>query len=418
MGTITIKDGISLAGTDGKLVTTAALNDAEGDEVALQLNYTTNKATSGADTGLEIVQTDTASPGTSYLINAKVATTSKFNVDNTGKTTITQSSAGTALELVGPTTGNHYWWFAKSNTDAISYLARSSSALVFALNSQESSDTGLFTIYPGNHATNQRGIFLPSLNRIWWASGGDSYAGAGDTALGRSAAGVVKVTAGSTGVGRIRFEKDKREFGTHKTPGTAATVTEYGGAPTHTLSGTASNVSDATGHYVQLSGDGAAAGIDLAATECVKTEIDPVVTFIIKTGAALPTDATERIWVGLASASLAASDSPSGIHVAAFRYAIDTDNTAFWRCVTNDGGADAGTATVTTAAIAVGTRYRLTIDAEDSASIKFFVDGALVATHTTNLPTTTQALGCTCLTVDAGANTQEILISKIHYETT
>jgi hypothetical protein len=252
-----------------------------------------------------------------------------------------------------------------------------------------------------------------SLQYTW----GPAY-NSSDTGLARSAAGVVKVTDGSTGYGRIRYEQDKREFGVHKTPGTATTVTAYGGAPTHTLTGTASNVSDATGHYVQLSGDGAVAGIDIATTECVKTEIDPVVTFIVKTGALIPTDGTERIWIGLASASLAATDSPSGIHVAAFRYAVDVDGTVFWRCVTNDGGADTGTTTTTTTAIAAATRYGLTIDCEDSASIKFFINGALVATHTTNLPTVTQALGCTCLTVDAGAGTQEILISKIHYVTT
>ena len=76
--------GAATAVTGGKVTQTAALSAATGDEIAYSLAYTTNKSGSGDDTGLQIVQTDTASPGTSYLINAKVATASKFSVDNTG----------------------------------------------------------------------------------------------------------------------------------------------------------------------------------------------------------------------------------------------------------------------------------------------------------------------------------------------
>ena len=229
---------------------------------------------------------------------------------------------------------------------------------------------------------------------------------------------VLKVTDNAgTGYGRVQAHWPRREFGVAKTPGTAATVTAYGGAPTHTLSGTASNVSDSTGHYVQLSVDTAIGGINIEATEVTKTENGPIITFVIKTGAVLPI-ATERLWVGLGSASLAAADSPSGIHVAAFRYAPTTDTTAFWRAVTNDGGADAGTETTSTVAIAVSTRYILTIDATNSASITFYVDGALIATHATNVPTATQALGTACHVTDVAAgDTKELLISSIHFET-
>lgn len=209
----------------------------------------------------------------------------------------------------------------------------------------------------------------------------------------------------------------RRTFSVIKTPGTAATLTVIGGTPTHTLTGTASNVSDATGHYVQLSGDAAIAGVNIATTEVVKTENKPIATFVIKTGALLPTEATERIWVGISSASLAAADSPTGAHVAAFRYAISADGTAFWRCVTNDGGADTGTVTVSTVAIAAATRYVLTVDSYDPASIKFYVNGVLAATHTTNLPTVTTALGTQCFALDAGAGTMELLISNIIFET-
>ena len=54
--------------SDGRVLTNNLnLNDATGNEAAFTLNYTTNKATSGDDTGLVVNQTDTASPGSSYL---------------------------------------------------------------------------------------------------------------------------------------------------------------------------------------------------------------------------------------------------------------------------------------------------------------------------------------------------------------
>ena len=59
------------------------LNHASNNEVALTLDYTTNKA-AGDDTGLVINQTDTASPGTSLLADFQVGGTSKFSVDNSG----------------------------------------------------------------------------------------------------------------------------------------------------------------------------------------------------------------------------------------------------------------------------------------------------------------------------------------------
>jgi hypothetical protein len=60
------------------------LQQTTGDEVAYQLNYTTNKLTSGNDTGLLIKKTETASPGTSYLIDAQTGSTSQFRVDDAG----------------------------------------------------------------------------------------------------------------------------------------------------------------------------------------------------------------------------------------------------------------------------------------------------------------------------------------------
>jgi len=60
------------------------LDEATGNEAALTLNYTTNKATSGNDTGLVINQTDTLSPGTSLLADFQVGSASQFSVSSVG----------------------------------------------------------------------------------------------------------------------------------------------------------------------------------------------------------------------------------------------------------------------------------------------------------------------------------------------
>lgn len=65
------------------------LDAATGNEVAVSVDYTTNKASSGNDTGVQVNQTDTLSPGTSLLLDLQVGGTSVFNVDNTGITTTT-----------------------------------------------------------------------------------------------------------------------------------------------------------------------------------------------------------------------------------------------------------------------------------------------------------------------------------------
>ncbi len=67
----------------GILTQTAILDAATGDEAAFTLNYTTNKATSGNDTGLLISMTDTASPGTSKPLDVQVGGSSVFSIQPT-----------------------------------------------------------------------------------------------------------------------------------------------------------------------------------------------------------------------------------------------------------------------------------------------------------------------------------------------
>jgi hypothetical protein len=74
--------------------TPIVLDQATGDEAALTLDYTTNKATSGDDTGLLINQTDTNSPGASKLVDLQVGGTSKFSVDTTGAVVASSINTG------------------------------------------------------------------------------------------------------------------------------------------------------------------------------------------------------------------------------------------------------------------------------------------------------------------------------------
>jgi hypothetical protein len=61
-----------------------ALSHATGDESVLEIIYTTNKATSGNDTGLKVTQTDLASPGISRLIDLLTGVVRHFSVNNAG----------------------------------------------------------------------------------------------------------------------------------------------------------------------------------------------------------------------------------------------------------------------------------------------------------------------------------------------
>lgn len=108
----------------------------------------------------------------------------------------------------------------------------------------------------------------------------------------------------------------------------------------------------------------------------------------IKTGA----DITNvRFWLGMFSATPMASATPA-VHAAAFRYDTAADGTVFWRIVTIDGTTT--NAQVTTTAIAINTTYRLRIVwAVGVGTVRFFINGVLVGSSTTNLPTTSTLLG-------------------------
>jgi len=97
----------------GTYVAPVVLNDATGNQVALALNYTTNKATSGDDTGFLINKTDTASPGTSLLADFQVGGVSKVSILANGEINTPQikNNTATGVLIQGQASGG--------NTDSI-----------------------------------------------------------------------------------------------------------------------------------------------------------------------------------------------------------------------------------------------------------------------------------------------------------
>lgn len=132
------------------------------------------------------------------------------------------------------------------------------------------------------------------------------------------------------------------------------------------------------------------AGLETAAFNYARRSYDNAIAFPFRTSFSI---AVCRLWVGFRSATLDTLSSPQSLHVASFRYATDVDGTAFWRCYTSNGVGE--TITTTTAAIATGTNYRLAIELRKTPQdqVLFWIDGVLVAVHTSTLPGNTTSLG-------------------------
>ena len=102
--------GAFAAGADTLItpVTPIVLNKATGNEVGLTLNYTTNKASFGNDTGLLINKTDTASPGVSALADFQTGGSSKFFVSDGGNVGIGTASPTNLLSVSTSTFSNAF----------------------------------------------------------------------------------------------------------------------------------------------------------------------------------------------------------------------------------------------------------------------------------------------------------------------
>lgn len=133
----------------------------------------------------------------------------------------------------------------------------------------------------------------------------------------------------------------------------------------------------------------------------------PIVGGAVTLGSAIT---SYRVWLGCMSGEAAAAANPtdpSGFHLAAFRFDTSTDTN--WTGITKDGttlhAEDTG---VTPAA---DTTYRWVIDMSDLTQVDFYLNGSLVATSTSNLPTTSNWM-CICISVSALAASARYIINR------
>ena len=171
---------------------------------------------------------------------------------------------------------------------------------------------------------------------------------------------------------------------------------------------------DNTGEYLSYTSSasiGGSAGWN-SAFNLFQTQWKLIATMIIRTNNTADITNT-RLTVGLGSGDISASDNPA-LHLMGFRYSTSSDGTAFWRTYTKDG--TTLNVQVTTVPITIFTRYVLKIDASNPASIKFYINGVLTNTHTTNLPSPTQALGLTMLNTTLTTASLYLMVNRFHLE--
>jgi hypothetical protein len=132
-----------------------------------------------------------------------------------------------------------------------------------------------------------------------------------------------------------------------------------------------------------------------------------------------PTDVTNnRIAAGLVSAEIATNLGPStsGAYTIAqgawIRYSSAADGTVFWRTVTSD--ATNATVVTTTVAVVVDTSYEMAIEFNGAGTaVRFWINGALVSTHTATLPAASAALGYTARLRTLATSARALRVGRI-----
>ncbi len=188
----------------------------------------------------------------------------------------------------------------------------------------------------------------------------------------------------------------RREYWDQVTVGATAYEASTPTVSTFTGSGSSANADDSDGAWLANT-TGASAGNSAARTQDTRNirrdwkghnvhriKLDATITNV-------------RYWAGMFSTTtgLDSTATPS-VHLAAFRYDTATDGTAFWRALTSDSSSH--TTTATSVAVSANGVYVFRIEL-DASAVRFYSDGALVATHTTNLPTSSTGLGSMVMVV-------------------
>lgn len=116
---------------------------------------------------------------------------------------------------------------------------------------------------------------------------------------------------------------------------------------------------------------------------------------------------TYRVRVGLGDET-DATDFSNG-----FYFEADPNSDTEWQCKTADGGSR--TTTDSGVTIAQDTVYRLRIVCDGAGTVTFYINGTLVATHTTDLPDTDDFYGPICNVHKLAGTTSKLVIADYFY---
>lgn len=185
-----------------------------------------------------------------------------------------------------------------------------------------------------------------------------------------------------------------RLMGFNKNPGSGTTTTAIGISSITPFADSATADDDADGPFVRWNTAATTnerAGTEWNNTNLVQTSWLPQVFIKMKTHTSI---SVCRIWIGVFSAEPIVDDPTS--HGLGFRYSTAAPDTN-WQAWSNDGSGG-GTITDTGIAVATSTDYMFAIKVVSTSSLEFYISTdlgftyTLVATHTTNLPTSTQGM--------------------------
>jgi hypothetical protein len=166
-------------------------------------------------------------------------------------------------------------------------------------------------------------------------------------------------------------------------------------------------VQDTTGHYVNYQSAttlSAVAGWTSFTQNTVQRQLLFDLTWVVKTGAAAADVANCTIWVAVQGVS-GTVNTTSTADMVGFRFRTAVPDTN-WMCVSTDSANNA-TTTDSGVAVTADTRYVFRMRFTDINTLEFYINGALVATHTSagNLPTSATGLGFEAYTINNSAGT-------------
>jgi len=171
------------------------------------------------------------------------------------------------------------------------------------------------------------------------------------------------------------------------------------------------SVSDADGHWIWIRAGGAGAATNMIYENWARTQTrmpwGAEFRFQLRL---LNGTVSTRDWIGLVTADPSASDTPAQ-HLAAFRHSTVAGD-ANWQAVSDDGS---GVPEITDTGVVYvdDVPLLLSVDTE-SGEVRFAINGVLVATHTTKVPSdATDLRYVICNHRIAGAAVNEIRFGKI-----